>query len=223
MPQNKVNSPVFVYNNYHLSLKHQYLLYSHLVILFIIALQVCSNDSYTNSDMFTLGQVFYSLLVSSNTEQFYGSDVCRPEDQVSDQPLPLAISLRYILHQMMTETAIHKLTAREAKQRYCSNTCVKRPLSNRPEICFQDHLSLNAGQRYCRMLPLEHSAILLTFINLPFVIKIFVLSIFKWLFYMGFTVFCYIVQKRYSIKLGFRVKSRYIENIQMFLLNMSFI
>ena len=38
------------------------------------------------------------------------------------------------------------------------------------------------------MLPLEHSAILLTFIKLPFVIKIFVLSIFEWLFYTGFTV-----------------------------------
>ena len=31
---------------------------------------------------------------------------------------------------------------------------------------------------------LEHSAILSTFIKLPFVIKIFVLSIFKWPFYM---------------------------------------
>ena len=39
------------------------------------------------------------------------------------------------------------------------------------------------------MLPLEHSAILLTFIKLPFVIKIFVLSIFEWLFYTGFTAF----------------------------------
>ena len=39
-------------------------------------------------------------------------------------------------------------------------------------------LSLNAGQKYCRMLQGEHSAILLTFIKLPFVIKIFVLSIF---------------------------------------------
>ena len=35
---------------------------------------------------------------------------------------------------------------------------------------------------------LEHSAILLTFIKLPVVIKIFVLSIFEWLFYTGFTV-----------------------------------
>ena len=47
---------------------------------------------------------------------------------------------------------------------------------------------LNAGQKYYRMLPLEHSAILLTIIKLPFVIKIFVLSIFEWPFYSGFTV-----------------------------------
>ena len=31
---------------------------------------------------------------------------------------------------------------------------------------------LDAGQKYCRMLQGEHSAILLTFIKLPFVIKI---------------------------------------------------
>ena len=67
-----------------------------------------------------------------------------------------------------------------------SKTCVKRPLSKRPKIYFQYQLSLNAGQKYCRML--QHSAILLTFIRLPFVIKIFVLSIFERPFYTGFTV-----------------------------------
>ena len=36
----------------------------------------------------------------------------------------------------------------------------------------------------------EHSAILSTFIKLPFVIKIFVLSIFEWPFYTSFTVLC---------------------------------
>ena len=35
---------------------------------------------------------------------------------------------------------------------------------------------------------LEHSALLLTFIKLPIVIKIFVLSIIVWPFYTGFTV-----------------------------------
>ena len=37
------------------------------------------------------------------------------------------------------------------------------------------------------MLQGEHSAILSTFIKLPFVIKIFILSIFEWQFYTGFT------------------------------------
>ena len=50
------------------------------------------------------------------------------------------------------------------------------------KIGFQDQLLLNAGQG-------EHSAILLTFIKLPFVIKIFALPIFEWPFYTGFTVF----------------------------------
>ena len=40
----------------------------------------------------------------------------------------------------------------------------------------EDQLSLNAGRKYCRMLQGEHSAILKTFIKLPFVIKIFVFS-----------------------------------------------
>ena len=48
--------------------------------------------------------------------------------------------------------------------------------------------SLNTGQMYCRMLQREHSAILLTFIKPPFVIKMFVLSIFEWPFFTGFTV-----------------------------------
>ena len=72
-----------------------------------------------------------------------------------------------------------------------SKTCVKRPLSKRPKIGFLDQLSLNAGQTYCRMLQVEHSAILSTFIKhikLPNVIKIYVLSIVEWPFYTGFTV-----------------------------------
>ena len=70
-----------------------------------------------------------------------------------------------------------------------SKTCVKRLFSKRPKICFQDQLSLTAGQLYCRKLEGEHSAILLTFIRRPFVIKIFALSIFEWALYTGYTVF----------------------------------
>ena len=47
---------------------------------------------------------------------------------------------------------------------------------------------LNAGKNNCRMLQVEHSAILSTCIKLPFVIKIFVLSIFEWPFYTDFSV-----------------------------------
>ena len=56
----------------------------------------------------------------------------------------------------------------------------------RPKIGFQDQLSLNAGQKYCRIL---HFAILSTFIKPPFVIKIFVLSILgmKQVFFATFT------------------------------------
>ena len=50
----------------------------------------------------------------------------------------------------------------------------------RAKIGFQDRLSIYAGQKYCRMLPLEHSSILLTLIKLPYVNKIFVLSISEW-------------------------------------------
>ena len=56
---------------------------------------------------------------------------------------------------------------------------VELPLSKRPKIGLQDQLLLNAGQEYCRMLQWEHSAILMTFIKLSIVIKIFVLSIFE--------------------------------------------
>ena len=69
-----------------------------------------------------------------------------------------------------------------------SKTCVKRPLSKKTKIGFQDQLLLNAGQKFCRMLQGEHSALLLTFIKLSFVIKTYVLSIFEWPFFTGFTV-----------------------------------
>ena len=47
---------------------------------------------------------------------------------------------------------------------------------------------LNAGQKYCRMLIRERSAILSAFIKLQLVIKPFFLSIFEWPFYTDFTV-----------------------------------
>ena len=49
------------------------------------------------------------------------------------------------------------------------------------------------------MLQGEHSALLLTFIKLPFVIKIFVLSFFEWPFYIGLTELKYLGIKWTSI------------------------
>ena len=69
-------------------------------------------------------------------------------------------------------------------------TTVKPVLSGHSKrtqkIGFQYRSSLNAGQKYCRMLHREHSAILSTFIKLTFST---VLSIFKWLCKTGFTLF----------------------------------
>ena len=70
-----------------------------------------------------------------------------------------------------------------------SKPCVKQPVLKRQKIGIQDQLSLNAGQKYCRMLQGEQSAILLTCIKLSFVIRIFVLSISEWPLYTGFNVF----------------------------------
>ena len=61
-----------------------------------------------------------------------------------------------------------------------SRDCVKQPLQKTPKIGFQDQLSLNAGQSIEEG---EHSARPSTFIKQPFVIKIFVVSIFEWPFY----------------------------------------
>ena len=57
-----------------------------------------------------------------------------------------------------------------------------------PKIGFQYQLLLNEGQKYCRMLLGELSALLLTFIKLPFSIKAFVLSNYKWPLKTGLTV-----------------------------------
>ena len=77
-----------------------------------------------------------------------------------------------------------------------SKTCVKLPLSKRPEIVFTDPSVFQTNYRLmkvksiaeCSKRSKEHSAILSTFIKLPFVIKILFLSIFEWPYYTGFTV-----------------------------------
>ena len=61
-----------------------------------------------------------------------------------------------------------------------AQTCVKQPLSIKTIKCFSIKLSLNAGQKYCRMLQRKHTAILSTFIKLLVVIK--AICIFEWPF-----------------------------------------
>ena len=80
-----------------------------------------------------------------------------------------------------------------------SRTCLKRPIKKKTKIDFQDRLFLNAGKKYCRMLLGEQSAILLTFIKLSFVMKIFVKSIFEWPLKTGFTVFLNVPIKKHFL------------------------
>ena len=58
----------------------------------------------------------------------------------------------------------------------CMHICILTADYIKQSLKKKDKIMLNAGQKDCRMLQGEHSAILSTFIKLPFVIKIFVLS-----------------------------------------------
>ena len=70
--------------------------------------------------------------------------------------------------QLKTFTKLYKRVG------YSMNFTVKPVLSDhskrRPKLGFQDRLSLNVGQNYCRMHQSEHCAMLSTYIKLPFVI-----------------------------------------------------
>ena len=87
-----------------------------------------------------------------------------------------------------------------------SKSCVKQPLPKIPQIGFQDQISLNAGQKYCVLQYFR------PFIKLPFVIKIFVLSIFERPFYTGFTVLFQSLDS-YQVVINFSSKAAgYINN-----------
>ena len=74
------------------------------------------------------------------------------------------------------------------KDEVYSKTCVKQPLFKDRKLVFKTNYSLMQVKSIpeCSMGSIE-TAILSTFINLPFAIKIFVLSIFEWPFYTGST------------------------------------
>ena len=71
-----------------------------------------------------------------------------------------------------------------------TKTSLMRTLKKKTKIVFQDHFLLNVGQKYCRVLEGEHFAIFSTFIQLLFVIKIFVLSIFEWPVLLNIQMHC---------------------------------
>ena len=90
---------------------------------------------------------------------------------IKRQKMPLISTMNlWITSLVKIKQYYHKFSAHWFK--LYSKTCVKRPLSKRQKIGFQDQLLLNEGRKYCRMLQGEHSAILSTFIKLPFVFKI---------------------------------------------------
>ena len=94
----------------------------------------------------------------------------------SPQAVRVSIVLRRIPFHMHSLTDLDKT---KIQQNLCKAATLKMTGNG---------FSRPVGQKYCRMLQGEHSAILSTFIKLPFVTKIFVLSIFEWPFYTCFAV-----------------------------------
>ena len=69
-----------------------------------------------------------------------------------------------------------------------SKTCLKRPLKKKTKIVFQDRLSFNAGQKYCRMLQESILQYFRPSLSYHLSLRPF-LSIFEWLLKTGFTVY----------------------------------
>ena len=70
---------------------------------------------------------------------------------------------------------------------------IMQPIKEKTKIGFRYRSSLNAGQKYCRMLQGVHFSILSTFMKLPFAIKTFVLSIFEWSLKTDFIVHIWLI------------------------------
>ena len=78
-----------------------------------------------------------------------------------------------------------------------SKTCLKRPLKKKTKSWFSRQLIAKCRSKVLQNAPREHSAILSTFIKLPFVLKTFVLSIFEWPLKTGLTVFFFTFFRAY--------------------------
>ena len=87
---------------------------------------------------------------------------------------------------MKNYPACNELILHEFMEQLYSKTCLKRPLKKKIKIWFSKPII--AFAEILQNAPREHSAILSTFIKLPFAIKTFVLSVFEWPLKTGFTV-----------------------------------
>ena len=56
-------------------------------------------------------------------------------------------------------TQVRKTNQKQKNVSAYSKTCLKQPLKNIQNKDLNDKWKLNAGRKYCRMLPLKHSAI----------------------------------------------------------------
>ena len=128
-----------------------------------------------------VGQVFHVLL-TNECSLLYNPNYCVPSFSRHKLKL-LSKCCVFKVRQYMFHIRFLVFPKTSIMRQY-SKTCGKRPLSIRPKIGFQDQLSLRAGQKYCRM-----RALLSTFIKLPFVIKVFVLSILSGRFTQVFLIF----------------------------------
>ena len=69
-----------------------------------------------------------------------------------------------------------------------SRTCLKRPLKKKTKIGFLDQVSLNAGQKYCRMLQERILQYFRPSLSYHLSLRPFVLSFSGWPLRTGFTV-----------------------------------
>ena len=109
-----------------------------------------------------------------------------------DQTAPLIRLHSVCFHDKIDSEVL--LNIYNSHRKYCK-ICVKRSQKDLKLVSKTNYSLMQVKSR-------EHSAILWTFIKLPFVLKIFVLSIFEWPFYTGFTVdkkYCQYKDEAYAL------------------------
>ena len=137
-----------------------------------------NTDDVGNQAMDTL----YRLINSTNNEILQKS--CLLLRQIAEK---MRVEMDKYM-ELFTKHAPEKASVRDKWVRNRVKPVLSGHLKRTQKIGFQHQLPLNAGQKYCRMIQGEHSAILSTFIEQSFSINTFVLSISKWPIKTGSTV-----------------------------------